>query len=69
MSSTRATLTSFGDLCDLLDRFVELVVVDLPKKQQLQPIAMLCRMWNLLAQRMISFVKEVSIILTFVSIN
>ena len=52
-------LTSFGDLCNLLDRFVELVIADGSKKQH-HPVATLSRMWIPLAQNFNSFVSEVS---------
>ena len=58
---SHCTLTSFSTLCDLLDQFVELVIqVEAPRKQQLQPIAILSRMWKTLAHVFIAHVKKVS---------
>ena len=54
-----SNLTSFGDLCNLLDRFVELVIADGSRKQQ-HPVATLSRMWVPLAQHFNSLVKKVS---------
>ena len=59
-SQGHGSLTGFGDQCDLLDRFVELVIADNSKKQQ-QMVATLSQMWISLLQKFFSFVKEVSI--------
>ena len=65
-SQVHATLTVFGNLCDLLDRFAELVVAESSRRQQLQLIATLNKMWSSLAQNLISYVKEVNSILVHV---
>ena len=52
-------LTGFGHLCDELVKFVECVLQDGSKKHQ--PVASLCRMWNSLAQKFTTFVKEVHV--------
>ena len=52
------SLTGFENQCSHLDRFVELAIPDSAKKLQ-QPMVVLCRLWNSLALKFTSFVKEV----------